>query len=88
MSTMSKVKWQACTQKLVQICACDLHLMSIVEGNGFKEFCNELNPANAVPSKQKISKYVTISYDQMKTDLIRVFVAQTGISLTLTTGPV
>ena len=59
-----------------------------MEGNGFKEFCNELNPANSVPSKQKISKYVTISYDQMKTDLIRVFVAQTGISLTLTTGPV
>lgn len=70
-STMSKVKWQTCTQKLAQMCERDLRPMSIVEGDGFKEFCNELNPSYSVPSKQTISKYVTISYDQMKTDLIR-----------------
>lgn len=81
-STMSKVKWQMCTQKLAQMCARDLRPMSIVEGDGFKEFCNELNPSYSVPSKQTISKYVTISYDQMKTDLIRCIAAQTGISLT------
>ena len=79
---MSKVKWQTCTQKLAQMCARDLRPMSIVEGDGFKEFCNELNPSYSVPSKQTISKYVTISYDQMKTDLIRCIAAQTGISLT------
>lgn len=81
-STMSKLKWQSCTEKLANMCARDLRPMSIVEGDGFKTFCHELNPSYNVPSKQTISKYVSISYDKMKADLIQCIAAQTGISLT------
>ncbi len=79
---ISKAKWQNITQSLANMCARDLRPMSIVEGDGFKAFCNELNPGYKVPGKTTISKYVSISYDEMKEDLLSTLKDQIGIAIT------
>ncbi|MEW8547555.1 MAG: hAT transposon family protein [Candidatus Thiodiazotropha sp.] len=81
-STMSRPKWQKITEKLAQMCARDLRPLSIVEGGGFKDFCNELNPSYDVPGKTTITNYLTLSYDQMKSDLVKSISSQPGVSLT------
>lgn len=81
-SQMSKVKWQKCTAKLAEMCARDLRPLNIVEGGGFKDFCKELNPSYEVPCRTTIAKYVSLSYDLMKSDLVKIMSSQPGISLT------
>ena len=79
---MPKPKWQKITETLARMCARDLRPLSIVEGGGFKAFCYELNPLYDVPCKTTVGKYLTLSYDQMKSDLIQSISCQPGVSLT------
>ena len=64
------------------MCGRELRLLSIVEGDGFKVFCKELNPSFDVPCKNKVGKYLTLSFDQMKSDLIQSISCQPGVILT------
>ena len=79
---MPKPKWQKITEKLAQMCARDLRPLSIVDGGGFKDFCHELNPSYEVPCKTTVGNYVTLCYDQMKSDLVQSISSQPGVSLT------
>ena len=81
-TAMTKVKWQKCTEKIAHMCARDLRPISIVEGGGFKDFCQELNPSYDVPGRTTIAKYVSLSYDQLKAELIKTISSQPGVSLT------
>ena len=63
------------------MCPRNLHPISIVEGGGFN-FCKELNPSYDVPGRTTISNYVSLAYDQLKTDLIKTISSQPGVSLT------
>ena len=79
---MPKPKWQKITETLARMCTRDHRPLSIVEGSGFKAFCYELNPSYDVPCKTTVGKYLTLSYDQMKSDLIQSISCQPGVSLT------
>ncbi|XP_041369563.1 E3 SUMO-protein ligase ZBED1-like [Gigantopelta aegis] len=81
-TSMSEEHWQRCTEALACMCARDLRPMSIVERVGFKTFCNTLNPAFKVPGKTTIAKYISISYDEMKEELVRLLNKQIGVALT------
>lgn len=80
--TLSREKWVKCTEKLAYMCAQDLRPISIVDGDGFKAFCRELNPNYDVPTATTISNYVTKVYDTERDKLIEILKEQVGIALT------
>ena len=55
--TMTVEKYQRTTRKLAIMCAVDGKPTCIVEGPGFKYFCNELNQEYKMPCRKTVSKY-------------------------------
>jgi len=54
---MKTAKWQRCTEAIARMCAWDLiRQTSIVEGEGFKAFCKELNPSFNTPGENNSGK--------------------------------
>ena len=51
------------------MCGTDLRPLSIVRGEGFKNFCKELNPSYLVPSTNTVSKYLHLIYDDLKKEV-------------------
>ena len=70
--TMSRQKWIVCTEKLALMCAQDLRPISIVNGEGFIDFCRELNPSYDVPGPSTVSTYFTKMYESEKSELLNV----------------
>ena len=70
-TAMSKLKWPKCTEKIAHMYACALRPIRFDKGSGFKDFFKELIPSYDVPGRTTIAKYVSLSYDQLKADLIK-----------------
>ena len=64
------------------MCARDLRPISIVNGEGFIDFCRELNPSYDVPGPSTVSTYFTKMYTSEKSELLNVLSMQTGVALT------
>lgn len=64
------------------MCARDLRPISIINGEGFKAFCHELNPAYQVPCASTVSNHITKLYKSEKSQLTEVLKKQTGVALT------
>ena len=58
------------TRKLSLMCALDLKPLSVVQGRGFRMFCNALNPRYQVPAKKTVAKYLHVIYEEEKEKLI------------------
>ena len=67
---LTKARKDFITGKLVQMCAQDCRPMSIVEGQGFKEFCAALNPQYKVPVKATVKAHLESRYNEKKAELI------------------
>ena len=67
---LTKARKDFITGKLVQMCAQDCRPMSIVEGQGFKEFCAALNPQYKVPVKSTVKAHLESRYNEKKAELI------------------
>ena len=52
------------------MCAQDCRPISIVEGRGFKDFCNALNPAYKVPVHATVKAHLKLEYGKKKDELI------------------
>ena len=59
-------KYSAINRSIALMCAVDMRPISIVNGNGFKNMCSELNAQYSVPAASTISKYVDILYKETK----------------------
>ena len=68
--TMTTQQYQRATRKLAVMCAVDVKPISLVEGPGFKYFCNELNPDYKMPCRKTVSKYLQKIYDEEKEELV------------------
>ena len=55
---MSKERYEKITMKLPHFCAQDFRPISIVCGDGFKNFISELHPSYEIPSHTTIRNYV------------------------------
>ena len=67
---LTKARKDFITGKLVQMCVQDCRPMSIVEGQGFKEFCAALNPQYKVPVKATVKAHLESRYNEKKAELI------------------
>ena len=59
---LSTSQQESFTRKLSLMCALDLKPLGMVQGRGFKMFCNALNPRFQVPTKKTVAKYPTAIY--------------------------
>ena len=75
-------KYSAINRSIALMCAVDMRPISIVNGNGFKNMCYELNTQYSVPSASTISKYVDLLYKGTKDTLLAEL---TGCVAALTT---
>lgn len=50
------------TRKLALICVRDLRPLSLVEGAGFKDFIQTINPQYETPTRNTVKKYISLSY--------------------------
>ena len=61
---------ESITRKLALLCAVDLKPLSLVEGSGFKSFCEALNSRYKVPTRKTVSKYLQSIYEDENEKLI------------------
>ena len=67
---LTKARYDFITNKLVKICVQDCRSISIVEGRGFKNFCNALNPAYKVPVCTTVKTHLKLEYGKKTDELI------------------
>ena len=67
---LTKARYDFITNKSVKMCVQDCRLISIVEGRGFKDFCNALNPAYKVPVHATVEAHLKLEYGNKKDELI------------------
>jgi len=79
---MSRDKWIRATTKLAEFCARDLRPISLVEGDGFKNFMHEVAPDYKLPGATTVGKYVGVAYQTKKKQLENLLSLQTDIALT------
>ena len=53
-----------------------------MEGRGFKEFCNELNPQYIVPTRTTVSNYVSLQYTEEVTNVKELLKSQAAVAFT------
>ncbi|KAK6175828.1 hypothetical protein SNE40_014212 [Patella caerulea] len=69
--TVGSDNWKSLVKTLVEFCAQDMRPISIVSGDGFRRFCEKLNPAFKVPCPQTIKNHLQYYYDNSKSELIK-----------------
>ena len=67
---LSDAQQESITKKLAMLCALDLKPFSLVEGAGFRAFCEALNSRYKVPSRKTVSKYLESIYEEEKLKLV------------------
>ena len=78
---LSRDRWLRATQKLTLMCARDLRPISIVEGEGFRAFCSELNPGYQVPCAKTIFNHLYQMYENEKENMTQILKEQ-SVALT------
>ena len=78
----SSTRYQHLTRKLEEMCAIDMRPISIVNGQGFKEFIHSLDPSYQVPSHTTVRAYVKKAYTDAKAALIDILTNQQSVALT------
>ena len=67
---LTKARYDFIANKLVKMHAQDCRPISLVEGTGFKDFCNALNPAYKVPVHATAKGHLKLKYGKRKGELI------------------
>ncbi|XP_066578824.1 E3 SUMO-protein ligase ZBED1-like [Amia ocellicauda] len=70
-------------EKLVAMCAMDLHPPSIVEGMGFKAFIQEINPIYEIPGKKELQRCLNLHYEAEKHALKEKLANEVGMGVTV-----
>lgn len=79
---MSTEKQQEITKKALMMCVTDLRPLSIVEGKGFRQFCDALNPSYRCPSHTTMHNYLQLLYKEQKQVLIERLSKLDSLALT------
>ena len=67
---MSTSQQDTITKDLALMCAMDLKPISMVEGRGFRRFCNSLNPRYRIPCRKTVNHHLTSLYELEKKKLV------------------
>lgn len=79
---LSRDKYVNLSNKLAEMCIKDLRPLSMVEGEGFRNFCHAMNPLYTVPCRTTIKNYVDKQYDEQKEELISALSDEPSIAFT------
>ncbi|CAK6980157.1 hypothetical protein D5F01_LYC10977 [Scomber scombrus] len=80
-SSLSAARQKTCTKKLASFICKDMRTISIVDGTGFKEFCQELEPRYRIPSRGTITNRIEDMYNSTS-DNIRELLKDQYVALT------
>ncbi|RXM97388.1 Zinc finger BED domain-containing protein 1 [Acipenser ruthenus] len=73
---------EAITKSLVKFICKDMRPISIVEGDGFREFCSEMESRYKIPSRTTISKNIIKLYDTTRANVKQILHDCKDIALT------
>ena len=78
----SSQKAAAITERIANFVALDLRPLRVVEGTGFKQLMNYIEPAYVVPSHTHITSIICKKYHTIKEELLSSLVSTLSVSLT------
>ena len=80
-SSLSAARQEACMKKLASLICKDMRPISIVDGTGFREFCQELEPRYRIPSPGTITSRIEDMYNSTS-DKIKELLKDQDVALT------
>ena len=80
--TTDSHRYKAITRSITEMCAIDMRPISIVDGQGFKNYSYALDPSYIVLSHNTIGTYVRKSYQDAKEALVEIIKAQDAVAFT------
>ena len=78
---MSKATQESLKRSAAWMCAVDIKPLSMVNGMGFRNFCQKLNPSFQVPDRHVVASYVKVIYEEGHAELKRD-IGGCGVGLT------
>ena len=64
-SSLPAARQEACTQKLISFICKDMRPISVVDGIGFREFCETLEPRYRIPSRRTVANRIIELYNSV-----------------------
>src|SRR4029434_9861293 len=64
-SSLPAARQEACTQKWISFICKDMRPISVVDGIGFREFCEALEPRYRIPSRRTVTNRIVELYNSV-----------------------